>query len=110
LTSYTETGTVDAEFFQPFGQLRRHISGIEFDRVFEAVFEQETVAQYLHDRGKSFDAEDARRAAAPMQPGDPNRPRHCVGNQHDLALERYSIGRDDIVTPRLLGVAAAIKA
>ena len=77
--------------------------------MFVTDFKDEAVTQDLHDGGKAFRAEDARRSAAPMQPGDTERPGQDVADKADLALERLPIGRDDIVTQRLLGVAAAVE-
>ena len=51
----------------------RHVSRIEFDGVFVAVFKDETLAQDSHDGREPFGTEDARRSAAPVQPGDTQR-------------------------------------
>ena len=85
------------------------MSRIELDGMFVTGFEDEAVTQDLHDRGKAVRAEDARRSAAPVQPGDTQGRRYDVADESDLAFERLPVGRDDIVTQRLLGVAAAVQ-
>ena len=72
---HAKTGAIDAECPQALRQMLRHISRIEFDGVFVTGFKDEAVTQNPHDGGEPFRAEDAWRSAAPMQPGDTERPR-----------------------------------
>ena len=71
---------------------------------------RKAAAQDLHNGCKSLRAEDAWRSNAPVQPGNANRSRHDIADASNLVLEGVPIRRYDVVSQRLLGVAATIQA